>query len=43
MTYSEAVMSSDSDKWLEVMKFEIDFMYTNQVWTLVNALEGVIQ
>ena len=40
-TYSEAVMSSDSDKWLNIMKFEIDFMYANQVWTLINAPEDV--
>ena len=34
-------MSSDSDKWLNTMKFEIDSMYTNQVWTLIDAPEGV--
>ena len=39
--YSEAVMSNDSDKWLEAMKFEIDFIYVNQVWTLIDASEGV--
>ena len=27
--YLEAVISSDSDKWLEAMKFEMDFMYAN--------------
>ena len=41
LTYSEAVMSRDSDRWLEVIKFEIDSMYTNQVWTLVDAPKGV--
>ena len=30
-TYSEAVMSSDSDKWLNARKFEMDSIYTNQV------------
>ena len=40
-TYSKAFMSSDSDKWLNAMKFEIDSMYANQVWILVNALEDV--
>ena len=40
-TYSEAVMSSDSDKWLNIIKFKMDSMYTNQVWTLVDAPEGV--
>ena len=34
-------MSSDSDKWLNAMKYEMDSMYTNQVWTLVDAHEGV--
>ena len=37
----EAVMSRNSDKWLEAMKSEIDSMYSNQVWTLVDAPEGV--
>ena len=41
MTYSKAVMSSDSNKWLNAMKSEMDFIYTNQVWTLVDAPEGV--
>ena len=41
MTYLVAVMSSDSDKWLNVMKFEMDSMYTNQDWTLVNVPESV--
>ena len=40
-TYLKAIMSSDSDKWLNVMKSKMDFMYANQVWTLVDALEGV--
>ena len=40
-TYSKAVMSNDSDKWLNTMKFKMDSMYTNQVWTLVDAPEGV--
>ena len=40
-TYSEAVMSSDYDKWLNDMKSEMDSMYTNQVWTLVDVPEGV--
>src|SRR4051812_30571121 len=26
----------ESEKWLEVMKSEIDSMYTNKVWTLVD-------
>ena len=34
MNYEEAVMSLDSDRWLEVMKSEIGSMYENKVWTL---------
>ena len=37
MIYSEAVMSSDSKKWLNIMKSKMNSMYTNQVWTFVNA------
>ena len=33
--YEEAMMSPDSDKWLEAMKSEIGSMYGNKVWTLV--------
>src|SRR4051812_39181055 len=29
----------DSEKWLEAMKSEIDSMYTNKVWTLVDIPE----
>ena len=34
--YKEAMMSPDSDKWLEAMKSEIGSMYENKVWTLVD-------
>ena len=34
--YEEAMMSSDSDRWLEAMKSEIGSMYENKVWTLVD-------
>ena len=34
--YEEAMMSPDSDKWLEAMKSEIGSMYDNKVWTLVD-------
>ena len=37
MTYSKTVMSSDSGKWLNTMKFKMDSMYANQVWTLVDV------
>ena len=41
LTYTEAVMSKDSDRWQDAMKSEMDSMYTNKVWTLVDAPEGV--
>ena len=41
LTYTDAVVSRDSDRWLEAMRSEIDSMYVNQVWTLVDAPEGV--
>ena len=34
--FEEAMMSLDSDKWLETMKSEIGSMYENKVWTLVD-------
>ena len=34
-------MSSDSNKWLNVMKSKMDSMYTNQAWTLVDVPKGV--
>ena len=34
--YKEAMMSLDSDKWLEAMKSEIGSIYKNKVWTLVD-------
>ena len=35
--YEEAMMSLDSDKWLEAMKSEVGSMYENKVWTLVDC------
>ena len=37
--YEEAMMSPDSDKWLEAMKSKIGSMYENKVWTLVDLPE----
>ena len=34
--YEEAMMSPDSNKWLEAMKSKIRSMYENKVWTLVD-------
>ena len=36
-TYEEYLNSSESDKWLITMKSEMDSMYENQVWTLVDV------
>ena len=34
--YEEAMMSPDSDRWLGAIKYEIESMYENKVWTLVD-------
>ena len=34
--YEEAMMSPDSNIWLEAMKSEIGSMYENKVWTFVD-------
>ena len=34
-SYEEAMYYIDSKKWLTAMKSEMDSMYDNQVWTLV--------
>ena len=34
--YEEAMVSPDSAKWLEAMKFEMGSMYENKVWTLID-------
>ncbi|PKI52678.1 hypothetical protein CRG98_026938, partial [Punica granatum] len=39
-TYAEAVIGPDSEKWLVAMRSEMESMYTNQVWTLVDPPEG---
>lgn len=41
-TYKEAMSDIDSRKWQEAMKSEMDSMYTNQVWTLVDPPEGIV-
>src|ERR1043165_1279416 len=37
--YKEAMEGPESEKWLEAMKSEIDSMYANKVWTLVDIPE----
>ena len=34
--YEEAMMSPNSAKWLEAMKYKMGSMYENNVWTLVD-------
>ena len=41
-TYEEALYDKDSSKWLEAMRTEMDSMYANQVWTLVDPPEGIV-
>ena len=36
MNYEEAMMSPDSAKWLEAMKYKMGSMYENKAWTLVD-------
>ena len=35
-SYGEAMVGPNSDTWLETMKSEIESMYQNKAWTLVN-------
>ena len=41
LTYQDAMSSPDSEKWLETIKSEMEAMYRNKVWTLVDPPEGV--
>ena len=40
-SYQEAISSPDSDRWLEAMKYEMQYMYDNQVWTLIDPPNGL--
>ena len=40
-TYQEGMDSPNSEKWLEAMKSEMQSMYDNQVWTLIDPPEGL--
>ena len=31
----------DAHHWVKVMKFELDSMYSNQIWDLVKAPNGI--
>ena len=39
-TYREATQGVDSKRWQEAMESEIDSMYTNHVWDLVDLPKG---
>jgi hypothetical protein len=41
MTYTEAMMGLDSEKWLGAMEYEIESMHDNKVWNLVDPIDGV--
>jgi hypothetical protein len=41
MTYTEAIMGPDSKKWLGAMESKIKSMHNNQVWNLVDPIDGV--
>ena len=40
-TYMEAITGPDFEKWLGAMKSEIESMQGNQVWNLVDPIDGV--
>jgi hypothetical protein len=41
MTYTKAMMGPDYEKWLGAMESEIQSMHDNQVWNLVDPIDGV--
>jgi hypothetical protein len=41
MTYTKAMMGPDSEKWLETMESKVESMHDNQVWNLVDPINGV--
>ena len=40
-TYEEAMNDIDAHHWIKAMKIELDSMYSNQVWDLVKAPNGI--
>ena len=40
-TYQEAIVGPNSEKWLNSIKSEMQSIYDNQVWTLVDPPKGV--
>ena len=41
-TYEEALYDKDSLRWLEAMRTEMDSLYANQVWTLVDQPKSIV-
>jgi hypothetical protein len=41
MTYMEAMMGPNSEKWLGALESEIQSMHDNQVWNLVDPINGM--
>ena len=39
--YDEALKDKDVDLWQKAMKFEMQSMYSNQVWDLMEPFEGI--
>ena len=35
-TYQKAMLGPDSESWLKAMRSEMQSMYDNQVWTLID-------
>src|SRR5438105_2169398 len=40
-TYTEVVKGSESERWLDAMRSEMESMRENQVWNLVDPPDGV--
>lgn len=36
VAYQDAIIGPESDKWLEVMGFDMEFIYTNHVYMDLN-------
>ena len=42
VSFNDAMVDLDKEKWLEAMDLEIESMHSNSVWTLVDAPEQII-
>lgn len=41
-SYEEAILDINFVKWQEAMKAEMDSMYANKVWTLIDGPKGIV-